>query len=225
MEMQNLVKPGVSTAELDRIAEDIIRKRGARPAFLGYRGYPATLCTSVNEQIVHGIPSKEVILKEGDIIGIDVGTELDGWFGDAARTYPVGKISDEDRKLLEITERSLNKAIDKMVAGNRVSDIGHTVQTIAESNGFSVVRDYTGHGIGREMHEAPQVLNYGKPGHGPKLQPGMVLAVEPMVNAGGCETDVLEDDWTVVTTDGKNSAHFEHSIAVTDNGPLILSKI
>lgn len=224
VEIEDLVEPGVSTAALDKFAEDLITRRGARPAFKGYRGFPATLCTSVNEQVVHGIPSEDVILEEGDIVGIDVGVEIDGWYGDAARTYPVGEISKEDADLLKTTREALSDAVENLVSGNRLSDIGYLIQKRAESNGFSVVRDYTGHGIGREMHESPQVLNYGKQGHGPKLKPGMVLAIEPMLNAGACETEVLIDGWTVVTADKKKSAHFENTVAITDSGPVVLSK-
>jgi methionyl aminopeptidase len=225
VEIEAVIKPGVSTAELDRFAETIINKRGARPAFKGYRDYPATLCTSVNEQVVHGIPSPKVLLKDGDIISIDVGAECDGWFGDAAKTFPVGEITAEDKRLLAVTSECLESAVKVMTNGNRLSDIGNTIQSHAESNGFGVVRDYVGHGIGRQMHEQPQVPNYGNPGRGPYLRPGMVLAIEPMINIGTWETEVLEDGWTVVTADGKKSAHFEYTIAVTDNGPLVLSKV
>jgi methionyl aminopeptidase len=225
IEIEAVIKPGVSTAELDRFAETIINKRGARPAFKGYRDYPATLCTSVNEQVVHGIPSPKVLLKEGDIISIDIGAECDGWFGDAAKTFPVGEITAEDKRLLAVTSECLESAVKVMTNGNRLSDIGNTIQSHAESNGFGVVRDYVGHGIGRQMHEQPQVPNYGNPGRGPYLRPGMVLAIEPMINIGTWETEVLEDGWTVVTADGKKSAHFEYTIAVTDNGPLVLSKV
>jgi len=225
IKIEEMVEPGITTAELDSFAEDIIRKSGARPAFKGYRGFPATLCTSINEQVVHGIPSRNVKLREGDIISIDVGAEYEGWFGDSARTFPVGEIAEEDRRLIEITRAALEKATEKAVIGNRLSDISHTIQSYAESNGYSVVREYVGHGIGNEMHESPQVPNYGKPGRGPVLKEGIVLALEPMVNIGTWETDVLEDDWTVVTADRKKSAHFENTIAVTENGPLVLSKL
>jgi methionyl aminopeptidase len=225
VEIEAVIKPGVSTAELDRFAEKIINKRGARPAFKGYRDYPATLCTSVNEQVVHGIPSPKVLLKEGDIISVDIGAECDGWFGDAAKTFPVGEITAEDKRLLKVTSECLESAVKVMTNGNRLSDIGNTIQSHAESNGFGVVRDYVGHGIGRQMHEQPQVPNYGNPGRGPYLRPGMVLAIEPMINIGTWETEVLEDGWTVVTADGKKSAHFEYTVAVTDNGPLVLSKV
>jgi methionyl aminopeptidase len=225
VEIEAVIKPGVSTAELDRFAEKIINKRGARPAFKGYRDYPATLCTSVNEQVVHGIPSPKVLLKEGDIISVDIGAECDGWFGDAAKTFPVGEITAEDKRLLTVTSECLESAVKVMTNGNRLSDIGNTIQSHAESNGFGVVRDYVGHGIGRQMHEQPQVPNYGNPGRGPYLRPGMVLAIEPMINIGTWETEVLEDGWTVVTADGKKSAHFEYTVAVTDNGPLVLSKV
>lgn len=224
-EMEAKIRPGISTAELDKLAEEIIRKRGARPAFKGYRDFPATLCTSLNEQVVHGIPSRNVILKDGDIISIDVGAECEGWFGDSARTFPVGKIPADEERLLTVTRECLESAVKLMVEGNRLSDIGNAVQVHAESNGFSVVRDYVGHGIGRQMHEQPQVPNYGSPGRGPNLRSGMVLAIEPMINMGTWETEVLEDGWTVVTADGMKSAHFEHTVAVTDNGPLVLSKV
>jgi len=224
-EIEAMIKPGVSTAELDRFAETIINKRGARPAFKGYRDYPATLCTSINEQVVHGIPSPKVLLKEGDIVSIDIGAEYDGWFGDAAKTFAVGEIVAEDKRLLTVTSECLESAVKVMIEGNRLSDIGNAVQSHAESNGFGVVRDYVGHGIGRQMHEQPQVPNYGNPGRGPYLRPGMVLAIEPMINMGTWETEVLEDGWTVVTADGKKSAHFEYTVAVTDNVPLVLSKV
>jgi len=224
-EIEAMIKPGVSTAELDRFAETIINKRGARPAFKGYRDYPATLCTSINEQVVHGIPSPKVLLKEGDIVSIDIGAEYDGWFGDAAKTFAVGEIVAEDKRLLTVTSECLESAVMVMIEGNRLSDIGNAVQSHAESNGFGVVRDYVGHGIGRQMHEQPQVPNYGNPGRGPYLRPGMVLAIEPMINMGTWETEVLEDGWTVVTADGKKSAHFEYTVAVTDNVPLVLSKV
>jgi methionyl aminopeptidase len=225
VEIESVIKPGISTEELDRFAEKIINKRGARPAFKGYRDYPATLCTSVNEQVVHGIPSPKVLLEEGDIVSIDIGAECDGWFGDAAKTFPVGEITTEDKRLLTVTSECLESAVKVMTNGNRLSDIGNTIQSHAESNGFAVVRDYVGHGIGRQMHEQPQVPNYGNPGRGPYLRPGMVLAIEPMINIGTWETEVLEDGWTVVTADGKKSAHFEYTIAVTDSGPLVLSKV
>ncbi len=225
LKLESMVEPGVTTLELDDFAEDFIVKKGGKPAFLGYRGYPKTLCTSVNEQIVHGIPSASVVLKEGDIVGIDVGAIIDGWYGDSARTFPVGKISSEDEKLLKTTEKALRKAINTLEEAERLSDVSYEIEKLATDEGYSVVREYTGHGIGREMHESPQVLNYGKPGHGPKLRPGMVIAIEPMLNIGTWQTEVLEDGWTVVTADGRNSAHFEDTVALTENGPIVLSKI
>ncbi len=221
-EIRKALRPGVTTAELDAIAAAVIERRGARSNFLGYRGFPATICASPNDVIVHGIPG-EYRLKEGDIISIDCGAIIDGWHGDAAFTAPVGEVTAEALRLLETTEASLYAGIDAMVTGNRISDIGHAVQAVAEAAGFSVVREYVGHAIGTAMHESPEVPNYGEPGKGPKLKPGMVFAVEPMVNAGGRGTLLLDDGWTVKTADGSLSAHFEHSIAVTDDGPEILT--
>lgn len=222
-ELRECVKPGVTTAELDALAERRIQEGGASPAFKGYRGYPKVLCTSVNEEIVHGIPSNRS-LKEGDIIGLDFGVIIEGYFGDAAITVPVGRINDNLQTLLRVTRESLELAIDKVRPGNRVSDIGAAVQGHVEAHGFSVVRDFVGHGIGTALHEDPQVPNYGLPGRGPQLKEGMVLAIEPMVNEGGCEVRILEDQWTAVTADGKPSAHFEHTVAVTSNGPWVLSR-
>jgi methionyl aminopeptidase len=219
------VAPGVSTAALDKIAEDEILRQGARPAFKGYAGFPATLCTSINHEIVHGIPSKKRKLKEGDIISIDVGVCLNGYYGDAAITVPVGIVSKASRHLLQVTEESLNIAIASAVAGEKLYTVSHSVQKHAEANGFSVVRDFVGHGIGTELHEPPQIPNYGKPGTGLTLKPGMVLAIEPMVNAGSYGVQVLDDGWTAVTIDHKLSAHFEHTIVITDDGPEILSQI
>ncbi|MBI3393398.1 MAG: type I methionyl aminopeptidase [Nitrospirae bacterium] len=218
------VRPGVATSDLDRLAEEAIRREGGKPAFKGYHGYPATLCTSVNEQVVHCIPRRETVLKEGDIVGLDLGVYRDGYYGDAAVTLPVGRISAEAQRLLDVTERALYEGIHAVVPGNRVSDISAAVQSFAEARGFSVVTDFVGHGIGRELHEDPQVPNFGPPGQGPRLKPGMVLAIEPMINAGKGETKVLGDRWTVVTADGSLSAHFEHTVAVTDQGPRILSE-
>lgn len=217
------VRPGVTTQELDEIAEAAIREDGAKPAFLGYHGFPKTLCTSVNSQVVHGIPSKKVKLAAGDVLSVDVGAEFDGYFGDNARTYPVGVVDVEAQRLLDATERSLEAGISACRAGNRLSDIGHAVQQVAEADGFGVVREYVGHGIGRAMHEDPNVPNYGRPGTGPKLEVGMVFAIEPMVNAGSAAVESLADGWTVVTCDGALSAHFEHTVAVTPEGPLILT--
>jgi|SRR5690554_3298655 len=221
--MRENVRPGVTTGELDRIGEEYIRKCGAIPAFKGYNGFPATLCTSVNEEVVHGFPGLRT-LQSGDIISIDCGAIYDGYVGDAAITLPVGEISDEKKKLLQVTEESLYKGIAQAIFGNRLYDISHAIQTHVEAHGLSVVRDYVGHGIGRAMHEDPQVPNYGKPGRGPRLAIGMVLAIEPMVNLGTYEVKVLDDHWTVVTKDGKASAHFEHTVAITENGPEILTR-
>jgi len=221
-ELKTRVRPGIKTKELDRIAEEFIHKRGGIPAFKGYRGYPNTLCISVNEEIVHGIPSDRV-LEEGDIAGIDLGVLLDGYYGDAAVTLPAGTISSQAKRLMETTEAALYKAIDAAVIGNRVSDIAHTIQSYVEGAGYSVVREFVGHGIGRSLHEDPPVPNFGEPGQGPQLREGMVLAIEPMVNAGRSDLFVLENGWTAVTKDRSLSAHFEHTVAVTKNGPLILT--
>jgi methionyl aminopeptidase len=223
--LKSAVKPGVTTDELDRVAEAEIRARGAIPAFKGYRNYPKTLCASVNEQVVHGIPSKRV-LKEGDIIGLDLGAIVGGFYGDSAVTVPVGRIDEKTATLVRVTEESLALAIEQATVGNRLSDVSHAVQRHVESAGFSVVTEFVGHGIGRQLHEEPQVPNYGKPGQGPRLQPGMVLAIEPMVNMGGPAVRVLEDRWTAVTVDGSLSAHFEHTIAIQPSGPaLVLSRL
>ena len=219
------VRPGVSTEELDRLAEAFIRERGGIPAFKGYRNYPKTLCASVNDQVVHGIPSKRV-LKDGDIIGLDLGAIIEGFYGDSAVTVAVGNIDPRVAELLRVTEKALYAGIAQAVVGNRLSDISHAIQQIAEAAGFSVVTDFVGHGIGRQLHEEPQVPNYGKPGQGPRLQAGMVLALEPMVNMGESAVKVLEDHWTAVTRDGSLSAHFEHTIAIQASGPpRILSKL
>jgi methionyl aminopeptidase len=212
------VRPGVTTEDLDRLAEDFIRSRGGVPAFKGYRSYPKTLCASVNDQVVHGIPSKRV-LKEGDIIGLDLGAIVEGFYGDSAVTVPVGRIDPKSEELLRVTEEALYKGIEQAVVGNRLSDISHAVQRHVEAAGFSVVTEFVGHGIGRRLHEEPQVPNYGQPGQGPRLQVGMVLAIEPMVNVGGSEVRVLDDQWTAVTRDGSRSAHFEHTIAIQASGP------
>jgi methionyl aminopeptidase len=213
----------VSTADLDELAEKRIRQAGATPAFKGYHGYPATICASINDEVIHGIPSGRRVLNEGDIISIDVGASLDGYFGDSALTLPVGKISEPAAALLRVTEEALYKAIDEAKPGNRVSDIGHAVQKHVEAYGFSVVREFVGHGIGQRMHEEPQIPNYGEPGHGPRLAEGMVLAIEPMVNAGTAAVKVLADGWTAVTRDQSLSAHFEHTVAVTAGEPWILT--
>jgi len=222
--LRDKIKPGATTRELDRFAEEIARKRGADPAFKGYRGYPYSLCTSINDEVVHGMPS-ERILKEGDIIGLDFGVYYKGFFGDAAITLPVGKISNNARRLLEVTEQSLYAGIGQAKEGNRLGDISSCIQQVVEVPGFSVVRDFVGHGIGRNLHEDPQIPNYGKKGRGIELKSGMILAIEPMVNQGNYKVKILDDGWTVVTEDGKLSAHFEHSVAITDNGPDILSKL
>lgn len=220
--LEEMVKPGVTTKELDRIAEERIRKLGGRPAFKGYRGFQATLCTSVNEEIVHGIPSSRV-LKTGDIIGIDCGVIFDGYYGDAAKTFAVGSIDEESARLIRITEEALEKGILEMKVGNRIGDIAAGIQSHAERNGYSVVRDFVGHGIGRQLHEEPQVPNFGHPQTGLRLSPGMVLALEPMFNVGTHEVKILEDGWTAVTADGKRSAHFEHTVALTPRGHEVLS--
>ena len=223
--VRKAVCPGISTEELDRIAEEAIRARGAVPAFKGYRSYPKSLCASVNEQVVHGIPSKRK-LKEGDIIGLDLGAIVGGFYGDSAVTVAVGRVPEETAKLVQVTEAALYLGIKQAVVGNRLTDISNAVQQHVESAGFSVVTEFVGHGIGRQLHEEPQVPNYGKPGQGPRLQPGMVLAIEPMVNMGRSAVRVLEDRWTAVTVDGSLSAHFEHTIAVQPSGaPRILSQL
>lgn len=219
------VRPGVTTEQLDRFAEEFIVARGGRPAFKGYRNYPKTLCASVNEQVVHGIPSKRP-LKEGDIVGLDLGAIVGGFYGDAAMTLAVGTVSPEAARLIKVTEEALYLGIEQAVVGNRLSDVSHAIQRHVEAAGYSVVTDFVGHGIGRQLHEEPQVPNYGKPGQGPRLQYGMVLAIEPMVNIGGSAVRILEDQWTAVTKDGSLSAHFEHTIAIQPSGPArILTKL
>ena len=220
-----MVAPGVSTMDLERVAEEKIRELGAKPAFKGYYDYPCVLCTSVNNEIIHGIPSEKRILKEGDILSIDCGVVLDGYYSDSALTVPVGNtLAPELKKLLEVTEVSLRKAIAEVKLGKTVGDIGAAVQEYVEANGFSVVREFVGHGIGTRMHEEPQVPNYGVRGHGTRLREGMVLAIEPMVNVGKPGARVLDDKWTAVTEDGSYSAHFEHTVAVTRNGPRVLTE-
>ena len=221
--VRKLVRPGATTIELEKFAERKIAEAGARPAFKGYQGYPCVLCTSVNDEIVHGIPSERVLVN-GDIVSIDVGVERGGYYADAAVTVAVGEISAELERLLTVTEESLHQAIEQMKVGNRVSDISAAVQQHVEKYGFSVVREFVGHGIGTQLHEEPQVPNYGEPGRGPRLKPGMVLAIEPMVNTGTPKAKILADKWTAVTEDGGYSAHFEHSVAVTENGPLVLTR-
>lgn len=224
VEVKNAVKPGVTTLELDRIAEEYIKGRGAIPAFKGYHGFSGNICSSINEEVVHGIPGLRK-LKTGDNVSIDIGAVINGYNGDAAITVPVGEIDAEVKQLLDVTEESLYKGIEQAIIGNRLSDISHAIQSHAEQYGFGIVRDYVGHGIGRNMHEDPQVPNYGSPGRGPRLKAGMTLAIEPMVNLGTYEVKTLDDGWTVVTLDGKRSAHFEHSIAITDGKPEILTKL
>lgn len=223
-EVAKAVKPGVSTLELDRIAEDFIVKSQAKPAFKGYQGFPATICASVNEEVVHGIPSSLRQVKSGDIISVDIGAVLNDYVGDAAVTLPVGEVDREVQDLLKVTEESLYQGIEKALVDNRLSDISHAVQTYVEAHNYSVVRDFVGHGIGRNMHEEPQIPNFGIPGRGPRLKAGMTLAIEPMVNMGTYEVETLLNNWTVVTKDRKWSAHFEHTIAVTDRGPWILTR-
>lgn len=223
-ELEKAVAPGITTAELDRIAEDAIIKRGALPSFKGYNGFPASICTSVNEEVVHGIPGLRKLM-DGDIISIDVGAMMKGYHGDAAITLPVGKVSQEVQRLLLVARESLEEGLARAVVGNRLSDISHTVQTVVEENGFSVVRDYVGHGIGKDMHEEPQIPNFGKPGRGPRLREGMVLAIEPMVNLGAFQVETLADRWTVVTRDRKPSAHFEHTVAVQQGAPAVLTRL
>lgn len=222
--LREKVKPGLTTRELDKIAEGVTEKRGARPAFKGYRGYPYSLCASVNEEVVHGMPSNRILV-EGDIIGLDFGVCYQGLYGDSAITLPVGRVSEQATRLMQVTEQSLYSAIHQACDGNRLGDISAAVQEAAEAAGYSVVRDFVGHGIGKNMHEDPQIPNFGKKGRGIELKRGMILAIEPMVNAGKYKVKVLSDGWTVITADGSLSAHFEHSVAITDNGPEILSKL
>ena len=222
--LRDKVNPGITTMEIERVAEDFIRANNAMPAFKGYKGYPASICASVNNEVIHGIPSSRV-LEEGDILGIDLGVYKDGFYGDAAYTFPVGKVDSEVERLLRVTEESLNIGIEKAREDKRVSDISHSIQKHIEANGFSVVRAFVGHGIGRNLHEDPQIPNFGSPGRGPRLRSGMTLAIEPMVNEGGHEVVVIDDGWTAMTLDGKLSAHFEHTILVTSDKPRILTKI
>ncbi len=223
LEVEKLVRPGITTGELDRVAEDFIRSAGAIPAFKGYQGFPATICASVNDQVVHGIPGR-TRLKEGDIIAIDIGLHKDEYYADASRSYPVGEVSENAHRLLKVTREALNRGIDNARVGNHLFDISHAIQQHAESNGYQVVRVLVGHGVGKMLHEEPQVPNFGPPGEGVDLRAGMVLAIEPMVNEGTYEVYTLEDRWTYVTADGKLSAHFEDTVAVTDNGPAIMTR-
>lgn len=222
--LEEAVRPGITTAELDRIAEEFIIKHNAKPSFKGYHGFPASICASVNEEVVHGIPGDRV-LNEGDIISVDCGAILNGYQGDAARTIPVGKVDDNTLKLINVTKESFFKGVEKAVVGNRLYDISAAIQNYVESFKFSIVRDFVGHGIGKDMHEDPEVPNFGRPGRGPKLMNGMVLAIEPMVNIGKYTVKVQPNDWTVVTTDGSLSAHYENTVAILNNGPEILTLI
>ena len=221
--LREKVKPGVTTLELDRIAEQECKKRKARPAFKGYGGFPFTICASPNEKVVHGFPN-DLPLKVGEILSIDFGVLFDGFYGDAAITVPVGEVDTETSRLLAVTRQSLELGIAAAVAGGRLSDISHAVQSCVEAEGFSVVREFVGHGIGRQLHESPQIPNFGPAGQGPKLKPGMTLAIEPMINAGGAGVTILADGWTAVTLDGRASAHFEHTVAITNEGPEILTR-
>ncbi len=223
--LKEIIAPGISAWELNKIAEEIARGRGALPAFKGYRGYPFSLCVSVNEEVVHGLPLKEKVLKEGDIVSLDFGAVYEGYIGDAAITVPVGKVSPEAERLMEVTEKALYKAIEKARVGNRVQDISYTIQKFVEKKGYNVIRDFVGHGVGQSLHEPPEVPNFGKRGKGPRLLAGMVLAIEPMVVTGSHEIEILPDGWTAVTKDRGLAAHFEHSIVVTVKGPEILSRL
>jgi methionyl aminopeptidase len=224
-ELAGAVRAGMTTAELDALAERLVRDGGAEPAFKGYRGFPATLCVSINQEVVHGIPSSGRKLERGDIVSIDMGVKLDGFYGDSAVTVPVGEVSERTQELLQVTREALERAITQVQVGGRLSDIGHAVQQWVEAHGFSVVREFVGHGIGEHLHEEPQIPNYGQPGRGPKLAEGMVLAIEPMVAMGKPEVKVLSDGWTAVTKDGSLAAHFEHTVAVTAAGPLVLTAL
>ncbi|MBS7528208.1 type I methionyl aminopeptidase [Fusibacter paucivorans] len=222
--IKEAIKPGITTGELDQIAEALIKAQGAIPSFKGYGGFPAAICTSINDQVIHGIPGTTV-LRDGDIISIDIGAVKNGYHGDAARTHPVGKVSEDALKLIKITEESFFEGLKYCRVGYRLSDVSNAIQRYAEASGYGVVRDYVGHGIGRKLHEAPQIPNYGKAGRGPRLTPGMVLAIEPMINDGDFEVRTLEDNWTVVTIDGGNSAHYEHTVVITDSDPILLTHL
>lgn len=223
LKLEEVIRPGITTEELDKIAEEYITEHDAKPSFKGYYGFPGSICASVNSEVVHGIPSKKVVLQEGDIISVDCGAMLNGYHGDAARTFSVGKISEEAKQLIEVTKNSFFKGFEKAFIGNKLTDISAEIQKYAESFGFSLVRDYVGHGIGKDMHEDPEVPNFGKPGRGPKLIKGMILAIEPMVNIGKYHVRVEPNNWTVVTVDGKLSAHYENTVAILDDGPEILT--
>jgi methionyl aminopeptidase len=222
--LPSVVRPGMTTLDIDEDIEAFIRRRGAQPAFKGYRGFPATVCTSINDEVVHGIPSRSRRLAEGDIIGLDLGCIVDGYYADCAVTLALGEVPPRVQELLDVTRESLEAAIEQCWPGRRLSDISHAVQAHVEAHGFNVVRQFVGHGIGRQLHEDPQVPNFGEPGRGPMLKPGMVLAIEPMVTMGGFEVRILEDQWTAVTVDGSLSAHYEHTIAITDEGPSVLTR-
>ncbi len=223
-ELEEMIKPGITTKDIDRFAEEKSKAEGGIPAFKGYRGFPASICTSVNDEIVHGIPSEKVVLKEGDIISLDFGIFMDGYYGDAAVTYPVGNVSQKAIELIGVTKNALHAGIEKAVAGGRVSDISSAIQAVAERNGFSVVKEFVGHGIGSSLHEDPQIPNYGDPGKGPIIAEGMVFAIEPMVNAGGDDIRIANDGWTAVTKDGELSSHFELSVAIKNGEPCILGE-
>ena len=218
------VEPGVTTEEIDKIAYDYIKSQGAEPNFLNYEGYPATACISINDEVIHGIPSKKRVIKAGDIVSIDLGAKIDGYNGDNAATFACGDISDEAQRLIDATRESLYEGIKAAVRGNRIGDIGNAVQRYVEARGYSVVREFVGHGVGASLHEAPEVPNYGTPGRGIRLIPGMTIAIEPMINLGAAEVNVMPDGWTVKTSDGKLSAHFEHTVAITADGPVIMTK-
>ncbi len=222
--VRDAVRVGATTMDLERAAVAKVEELGVKAAFLGYHGYPAVLCTSVNNEVIHGIPNDKRVLHEGDVVSVDCGVIVDGYYSDSAITHPVGKVSPAVEKLLRVTEASLYAAIDKAVVGGRLFDISHAVQTMCEAEGYGVVREFVGHGIGKSMHEDPQVPNYGEPGKGPRLKAGMVLAIEPMINIGSAEVKVLEDGWTAITIDGSFSAHFEHTVAITKAGPVILTR-
>lgn len=225
LQLEEVIKPGITTADIDKLAEEFITKQGARPSFKGYGGFPGSICASVNETVVHGIPSNKKVLKEGDIISVDCGACLEGFHGDAARTFPVGNVSKEAMELIKVTEESFFKGIEKALIGNKLTDISHEIQIFAESHGYSIVRDYVGHGIGKKLHEDPEVPNFGKPGKGPKLVSGMVLAIEPMINMGQCYVSTQSDGWTVITADKSLSAHYENTVAILPQGPEILTLI
>jgi methionyl aminopeptidase len=225
LELREIIRDGITTAEIDRIAEELTLKKQAKPAFKGYRGFPASVCISINEEVVHGIPSTKRTVKNGDVVGLDFGVIFDGFFGDSAVTVPIGEIPPEVQNLLAVTERALYNAIEAAIPGNYISDVSAAIQNLADAHHFGIVREFCGHGIGRALHEDPPVLNYVQSGKGPKVKPGLVIAIEPMINLGTEKVKVLEDGWTVVTLDGRPSAHFEHTIAITPDGPEILTRV